>query len=67
MDPRNYKPAVPVDPNLRYAVDLACAYLSISRAKLYEKIAAGEIKTISDGRRRFVPGSEILRLSTLPT
>jgi excisionase family DNA binding protein len=59
-------PTIPVDVTRRYSVDLACAYLGIGKDRLYAKITAGEIETITDGRRRFVPGSEIVRLSTVP-
>jgi len=38
-------------------------YLHLSRPTLYGKIAKGEIKTIVDGKRRYIPGSEIARLS----
>lgn len=55
----------PLDPLRRYAIEAAKEYLGISRARLYEKIAAGEIATIKDGKRTFVPGKEIARLSTV--
>ncbi len=57
------KQAMMLDLYRRYPIDVACDFLSISRARLYEKIAAGEISTIKDGRRTFVPGAEIARLS----
>ena len=53
----------PLDTAQRYAVEEATDYLRTSRARLYERIAAGEIKVIKDGRRTYVPGSEIARLS----
>jgi hypothetical protein len=43
----------------------ACAYLRQSRAKLYNDVAAGLIATIQHGKRRYVPGSEIARLSAV--
>jgi excisionase family DNA binding protein len=52
-----------LDEHQRYSIDEARSYLRVSRAKLYLKIQAGEIATIKDGRRTFVPGSEIARLS----
>ncbi len=53
------------DPRLRYDVVTAARFLSISRAQLYKLIAAGEIGTIKEAGRRFVPGSEVARRSTL--
>lgn len=53
----------PLDPLRRYPIDAACAYLDISRARLYEKIKAGDLAIVKDGKRTFVPGAEIARLS----
>lgn len=53
----------PLDENRRYDIPLAAAYLGISRAKLYEKLAAGELQKLKDGRRTYIPGSEIARVS----
>lgn len=55
-----------IDPNQRYEIEEALAYLRTSRTRLYEKISAGQIKTIMDGRRRYIPGSEIIRESQIP-
>lgn len=49
----------------RYTTEEACRYLRVSRATLYIDIAAGVIATIKDRKRRFVPGSEIVRRSSL--
>ncbi len=57
----------PVDINRRYDVFTACAYLGISRVRLYSKLKAGEIRPLKDGGRTFIPGSEIIRLSTFST
>jgi excisionase family DNA binding protein len=54
---------IQVDVNRRYPIPVACELLYISRARLYEKIARGEIVATKDGRRTFIPGSEIARLS----
>lgn len=54
----------PVDINRRYDVCTACVYLGISRVRLYSKLKAGEIRPLRDGGRTFIPGSEIIRLST---
>lgn len=59
-------PLPPVDPNQRYGIDEANAYLRQSRAKTYNDIAAGALKVIKDGKRTYIPGSEIVRRSTLP-
>ena len=53
----------PLDVHRRYPIRAACEYLSLSRATLYERINNGLIASITDGRRRYIPGSEIARLS----
>lgn len=55
----------PIDPNRRYPLEQANQYLAQSRAKTYNDIAAGLLKVIKDGKRVYVPGSEIIRRSTL--
>lgn len=52
-----------LDPLRRYPVPEALAYLGISRKTLYDDINAGKLAIIKHGRRTFVPGSEIARLS----
>jgi excisionase family DNA binding protein len=59
-------PLPPLDPLRRYSVEYALAYLGISRRTFYEDIAQGRIATIKDRKRRFVPGSEIVRRSQAP-
>jgi hypothetical protein len=54
-------PLAPLDPNQRYTMDETGRYLRISRPELYKQIAAGHLKTITDGRRRYTPGHEIIR------
>jgi excisionase family DNA binding protein len=56
----------PVDVNSRYTVEEALALLRTSRATLYARIAAKEIALIREGRRTYIPGSEIARLSRVP-
>lgn len=64
MSKKHERDALPqFDPRLRYPVETAAQYLSISRAFLFKKIKSGDIVTIADGRRVFIPGSEIARLS----
>lgn len=53
----------PLDPLQRYTVPESIRYLRSSRFTIYRLINAGEIATITEGKRRFVPGSEIVRLS----
>lgn len=55
----------PVDPHQRYEIEEANSYLRQSRAKTYSDIAAGALKIIKDGKRVYVPGSEIIRRSTI--
>jgi len=55
----------PLDPRQRYTVEESRRYLRESRAKFYARIKSGQIKTILDGGRRYTPGSEIMRLSTV--
>ena len=56
----------PLDPLQRYTVEEAIRYLRTSRQSIYNLINAGHIATINQGMRRFVPGSEIARLSRAP-
>lgn len=56
----------PIDPNRRYPLEQANAYLGQSRAKTYQDIGAGRLRVIKDGKRVYIPGSEIIRVSTLP-
>ena len=58
-------PLPPLDTQQRYDLDEAARYLRISRSTLYNDIAAGLITTIKDRKRRFVPGAEIARRSTV--
>jgi hypothetical protein len=65
------------NPALRYPVEIALRYLHTSRKTLYAMIARGEVKTIEQGcrmragkriaGRRWIPGSEIERLSRAPS
>jgi excisionase family DNA binding protein len=56
----------PLDPLQRYTVDEAALYLRVSIARIYEKIATGELHKLKDGRRSFIPGADIARLSRAP-
>lgn len=55
-----------VDRYQRYEIPETSAYLRQSDARTYADIAAGRLKVIREGGRTYVPGSEIIRRSTLP-
>lgn len=59
-------PSQQLDPRQRYNIGEATAFLRKSRAAVYNDIKSGRIKVIHDGRRTYVPGTEIARLSALP-
>jgi excisionase family DNA binding protein len=63
--PTKPPPLAPLDTQQRYDLDEAARYLRISRSTLYNDIAAGLIATIKDRKRRFIPGAEIARRSTV--
>jgi excisionase family DNA binding protein len=48
-------------PQLRFEIIEAARILRMSRATLYERIRAGEIKAQKDGRRRYISASELQR------
>lgn len=53
------------NPLLRYTVEESLQLLKISRATFYANISDGTLKIIKDRGRTFVPGSEIVRHSSL--
>ena len=53
----------PIDVRQRYTIEETNSYLRQSRAKTYQDIASGLLKTIKDGRRTYIPGSEIIARS----
>jgi excisionase family DNA binding protein len=55
----------PLDAKQRYTIPEAKSYLRTSHQTIYNLINAGRIATIAEGRRRYVPGSEIIRLSSV--
>jgi hypothetical protein len=57
----------PLDELQRYTIVEAIRYLRSSRQSVYNLINTGRIATINQGKRRFVPGSEIARLSRVET
>lgn len=58
-------PLEPLDPLRRYPVATANRYLAQSNAKTYQDIKHGRLKVIHDGGRTYVPGTEIIRRSTV--
>jgi len=61
------RPALPpLDLAQRYTIPEAIDYLRSSRKTIYDDIREGRLATIKEGKRRFVPGSEIARRSRLP-
>ena len=56
----------PFNPQLRYSVREGSAYLRQSPAKTWNDIKHGLITPIRDAGRVYIPGSEIVRRSTLP-
>jgi hypothetical protein len=61
------RPALPpLDPMQRYSIDETIAYLRSSRKSVFEDIREGRLASIKEGKRRFIPGSEIARRSQVP-
>jgi hypothetical protein len=63
---KNSAPLAPLDERQRYTIPEAKRYLRTSHQTLYNQINAGLITTIKEGKRRYVPGSEIARRCALP-
>ena len=55
-----------LDPRQRYTIPEANALLRQGNSKTFEQIKAGELKVIRDKGRTYIPGSEIVKRSTLP-
>lgn len=56
----------PVDRYQRYEISETSTYLRQSDASTWADIKSGALKVIREGGRTYVPGSEIIRRSTLP-
>jgi hypothetical protein len=54
-----------IDPNQRYSLAETHAVLGQSHVKTFQDIKRGALKTLKDGRRRYVLGSELIRRSRL--
>ena len=57
-------PLPPLDPLQRYTLPEAMRYLRLSYVGLWKKRKAGQLAGIQDGGRVYIPGSEIIRLSS---
>jgi prophage regulatory protein len=64
-DKQNKRALAPVDLAQRYTIAEAGAYLRISHASIYKLIKGRWLRILKHGKRTFVPGSEIARLSRL--
>ena len=53
----------PLDPQQRYSILEASAYLRQSRSKTYMDIRAGTLAIIKDGKRTYIPGTVIAERS----
>lgn len=58
-------PLPPLDSSQRYTVEEAARYLRTSRWTVFQMLRHGHITRIKFGRRTFIPGSEIARLSAI--
>ena len=63
MDSTNSGALPPLDPQQRYTIPEASAYLRQSRSKTYLDIGAGTLTTIKDGKRTYIPGTVIAERS----
>jgi hypothetical protein len=62
------RPILPaLDPAQRYSIEEGIAYLRSSRKTIFDDIREGRLLTIKEGKRRFIPGSEIVRRSRVQT
>jgi hypothetical protein len=56
----------PLDLAQRYSIEESIAYLRSSRKTVFDDIREGRLASINEGKRRFIPGSEIARRSRIP-
>jgi hypothetical protein len=57
----------PLDQAQRYSIEEAIAYLRSSRKTVFDDVREGRLASIKEGKRRFIPGSEIVHRSRLPS
>jgi len=73
--PRRPKPRIPnkvpvqppavIDPSQRYSLPEVCAILRQSPAKTHRDLAEGKMVPRHDGKRTYVLGAELIRVSAL--
>ncbi len=56
----------PVDKLRRYSLEHTALYLDTSRVTVHKLVKEEKLKVIREGRRVYVPGTEIIRLSGVP-
>jgi hypothetical protein len=56
----------PIDCNKRYDIETSLQILGMSRARLYQDVAADRLRIIKDGRRSFIHGSALIERSRQP-
>jgi hypothetical protein len=56
----------PLDTHQRYSVPEALALLRTSRKTFYDLVKTQRVAVIKEGKRTYVPGTEIARLSAAP-
>jgi hypothetical protein len=65
-NPRRTEASLPAfDERLRYRVEIAAKFLDQSRATTWKQIRDGQLRVIREGQRVFIPGTEIVRRSTI--
>lgn len=58
--------SIPLEEKRRYIIPEAAALLRQAQSTTYLQIRSGALRVIREGGRTYVPGSEIIRRSTLP-
>jgi hypothetical protein len=67
MSTKIVSPALMLDERQRYSVEETLALLRTSRKSLYDMIRSGKVVPIKQGRRTFISGQTIARLSAAPS
>jgi hypothetical protein len=68
IKPRAAEPALPAfDERLRFRVEIASRFLGQSKATTWNQIRHGDLVAIREGKRTFIPGSEISRRCRAPS
>ena len=58
-------PLPPIDERRRYPIPVGADYLGCSNSYVFKLMREKRIQVIRDGGRTYIPGSEIVRLSTI--